>query len=80
MYVSGRARKDALEDGYRTYVTDALRDIAKNTANFNGGSSPKERWAELLDKRMKNTKEDNRTGEEIVTDVTTRAGIEVIDG
>lgn len=65
---------DAREKAYRLYAADALRYISENTANasFSGGYFM-QRFTGYDEKKV-----ENRTAEEIVEDVTKRAGITVV--
>lgn len=59
---------------YRTYVTDALKLIAENTARLSNGGCIKARFYDLLTPAC----EDARTGEQIVADVIKNAGLKVV--
>ena len=65
---------DAREKAYRLYIADALRYISENTANasYRGGYFM-QRFTGYDEKKV-----ENRTAEEIVEDVTKRAGITVV--
>lgn len=41
-------KEQLIESAYRHYVTDTLRFISSNTANFAGGSYPEERYSGLI--------------------------------
>jgi hypothetical protein len=69
-YALNKAAEDEL---CRIYITDALKVIAENTA-LEGGKMMAKRYYDILNPG----EEDNRTAEEIVEDVLSAAGIEVI--
>ena len=58
-------QRQDIEDAYRIYVTDTLRYIAANTANFGGGSYPEVRYYDLV----RPEKEETRTEAEIIAQV-----------
>lgn len=58
-------KNKAYEKAYRIYVTDALKAIADNTANYNGGSTLSMRYADIISEE----KPDERTEEEIINDI-----------
>jgi hypothetical protein len=59
---------------YRIYVADALRIVSENTAKFSGGGFVNYRLTDILFPK----KENRKTAEEIIADITKRAGIEVL--
>lgn len=59
---------------YRIYVSEALRIVTENTAKSYGGSYLDEKFSEIISGKQI----DNRSGDEIVSDIINRAGIEVI--
>ena len=59
---------------YRIYVADCLRIISENTAKMCGGAYITAKFADIINPKPA----DNRTGEEIASDIIKRAGIEVI--
>ena len=61
-------KKQAENELYNIYVTDALRMICENTANFVGGRYPNERYAALILPQ----KQETRTEEEIIAHVRKR--------
>ena len=71
-YVLSKARERANEDTYRSYIADALKAIAENTARMYGGTVMSRRYCEL------GKKPDNRSAEEVAMDVIERAGLKVI--
>lgn len=68
-----RLNERAKTEAYRIYVTDALRVVAENTARFASGNYIKARYADMIEPK----KQDNRTGDEIVSDIIKRAGLVV---
>ena len=66
---------------FRTYITDALKVIAKNTVSKNDDEYISIRWAELMEGEPIE-KNDEVEAESVVTDITTKlfkfAGSEVI--
>lgn len=60
-------------EAYRIYVTDALRVVAENTAQYVGGNYIKARYADMIEPK----KQDNRTCEEITADVVARCGLTI---
>lgn len=63
-------QKDA---AYRIYVTDALRIVAENTAQYVGGNYIKARYSDMIEPK----KQDNRTCEEITADIVARCGLTI---
>lgn len=63
-------QKDA---AYRIYVTDALRIVGENTAQYVGGNYIKARYADIIEPK----KQDNRTCEEITADIVARCGLTI---
>lgn len=59
---------------FRSYLSDALKNIAENTAKYSGGNYPTDRYAD----RVKPRKVDSRTGEEIAVDVIKKCGLKVV--
>lgn len=60
---------------YRIYVTECLRMITENTAKQRGGSYINKPFADVIGN---NKPKDERTAEEIIADISFRAGLEVI--
>lgn len=73
-YAVARYNMYQREVAYRIYVTDCLRMISENTANFAKGNYMQKRYADFLQNPVK----DNRTGEQIAADVIKKAGLVVI--
>ena len=63
-------QKDA---AYRIYVTDALRIVGENTAQYVGGNYIKARYVDIIEPK----KQDNRTCEEITADIVARCGLTI---
>lgn len=59
---------------YRVYITDALKIIAENTAKFAGGSHLTKRYVEMIGIIKPEPK---KTAEQIIDEVTKKAGLEV---
>lgn len=64
-YVTARYRRSQRELAYRFYVTDALRSISQNTANFGGGSYIQARFADIIQPKP----EDDRTSEDVIAHI-----------
>lgn len=60
-------------EAYRIYVTDALRIVAENTAQYVGGDYIKARYIDVVEPK----KQDNRTCEEITADIVARCGLTI---
>lgn len=54
-------------------MTDALRFVAENTAQYVGGDYIKARYADIIEPK----KQDNRTCEEITADIVARCGLTI---
>lgn len=68
-----RLNEKAKTEAYRIYVTDALRIVGENTAQYVGGDYIKARYADMIEPK----KQDNRTCEEITADVVARCGLTI---
>lgn len=68
-----KVSQQAKDTAYRVYVTDSLKLIAENTANFAKGQYMKARYYDIITPK----KLDTRTGDEIVEDIIKRAGLVV---
>ena len=55
-------------------MTDTLQVLTENTAKFAGGMVIKERYCDLINKK---DPADSKSGDEIVVDIVTRAGLEL---
>ena len=73
-YAIARYQSQQRDLAYRIYVSDCLRIISENTAKMGGGSYITAKFADIINPMPV----DNRTGEEIASDIIKRAGIEVI--
>ena len=71
-------RREQEEKQYRAYITDGIKAVTKNTANFAGGDILTMRWYDIFTDALNPQPEDNRTGEEIAIDMLERNGITVI--
>ena len=60
---------------YRIYVTECLRIMTENTAKQSGGSYINKPFADFIGN---NKPKDERTADEIIADISFRAGLEVI--
>ena len=65
----------SVEKAYKTYITDTLKIIAENTAEFAGGGAPTVRWADMIEPKPKDT----RTDDEIIADINKKCGLTMID-
>lgn len=65
---------DTEKEIYQVYVARCLRVLTENTAKIGGGNYIKKDYYELINPKPT----DKRTAEEIVQDVSKKAGIEVI--
>lgn len=68
-----RLNEKARNDAYRIYVTDALRVVAENTAQYASGNYIKARYADIIEPK----KQDNRTCKEITADIVARCGLTI---
>lgn len=73
-YATARFNQHQRDLAYRIYVTDCLRMATENTAKMSQGSYTAARFYDIINPKHV----DNRSGEEIATDIIKRAGIEVI--
>ena len=74
-YVISKYKDQQKEMAYRIYVTECLRMITENTAKQSGGSYINKPFADVIGN---NKPKDERTAEEIIADISFRAGLEVI--
>lgn len=72
-YCAARFVEWARAEAYRIYVTDALRFVAENTAQYVGGDYIKARYADMIEPK----KQDNRTCKEITADIVARCGLTI---
>lgn len=72
-YCAARFVELARAEAYRIYVTDALRIVAENTAQYAGGNYIKARYTDMIEPK----KQDNRTCEEITADIVARCGLTI---
>ena len=74
-YVVSKYKEQQKEMAYRIYVTECFRIMTENTAKQSGGSYINKPFADVIG----NSKpKDERTAEEIIADISFRAGLEVI--
>jgi hypothetical protein len=73
-YATARFNQHQRDLAYRIYVADCLRMATENTAKMSQGAYTAARFYDIINPKPT----DNRTGEEIATDIINRAGIEVI--
>ena len=74
-YVVSKYKEQQKEMAYRIYVTECLRIMTENTAKQSGGSYINKPFAEVIGN---NKPKDERTADEIIADISFRAGLEVI--
>ena len=73
-YVIARYKAEQREMAYRIFVTDCLRITTENTAALSKeGSYVSKRYYDIINPPPV----DDRTGDEIVLDIISRAGLEV---
>ena len=74
-YVVSKYKEQQKEMAYRIYVTECFRIMTENTAKQSGGSYINKPFADVIG----NSKpKDERTADEIIADISFRAGLEVI--
>ena len=74
-YVISKYKEQQKEMAYRIYVTECFRIMTENTAKQSGGSYINKPFADVIG----NSKpKDERTADEIIADISFRAGLEVI--
>lgn len=66
--------RESKELSYKIYVTNALKMVAENMAKYSNGSYPMQTWAEII----KPKPVDTRTGNEIVADIISKAGLTLV--
>ena len=76
-YVVSKYKEQQKEMAYRIYVTECLRLMTENTAkqSESGGSYINKPFADVIGS---NKPKDERTADEIIADISFRAGLEVI--
>lgn len=70
--------KQERDTAYRIYITDAMKLISENTAGLVGGKSMSKRFYEIA-YNDETSKQPEKSAEEIVEEVTKKAGLEVIE-
>lgn len=73
-YATSRATVNVHEKAYRSYVSEGLRVISESAANIRYGPYLKVRLSDIMYPKPK----DERTGEEIATELFSRMGIQII--
>ena len=73
-YAMARYQSQQRDLAYRIYVSECLRMIGENTAKVSSGSYMTAKFEDIINPKPV----DNRTGEEIASDIIKHAGIEVI--
>ena len=63
---------------YQAYVTDALQSIAENTSGSNKTVTLSARYIEKIQGLDASEPEDNRTGDEVISDI--RSKISILNG
>lgn len=66
--------REGKEQSYRVYVTSTLKMIAESVSKYGGGSYPMQTWAEIIEPKPVDT----RTGNEIVADIISKAGLTLV--
>ena len=74
-YVVSKYKEQQKEMAYRVYVTECLRITTENTAKQSGGSYIDKPFTDFIGN---NNPKDERTADEIIADISFRAGLEVI--
>ena len=74
-YVVSKYKEQQKEMAYRIYVAECFRIMTENTAKQSGGSYINKPFADLIGSNKPN---DERTADEIIADISFRAGLEVI--
>lgn len=73
-YATSRAAVHVHDQAYRNYVSEGLRVISESAANIRYGPYLKVRFNDIMHPKPK----DERTGEEIATELFARMGIQII--
>ena len=73
-YAMARYQSQQRDLAYRIYVTECLRMVTENTAKISNGSYTVAKFEDIINPKHV----DNRTGEEIASDIIKRSGIEVV--
>lgn len=60
---------------FRVYIADSLQVLTENTAKFAGGTVINARFYDMVTRQL--NAEEKKSGEEIVVDIVTRAGLEL---
>ena len=75
-YATARYKTEQREAAYRFYVSECLKIISENTANYGGGKFMNKSLYDVLNSHGF---ESAKNAEEIIDDIVKRAGIEVIE-
>lgn len=70
-FIIARIKAEQKELIYRVYITDALKAITQNTANFAGGSTIGIRYLEMINPR---DNEPCRSSEDIISSICAQLG------
>lgn len=74
-YATARYKTEQREAAYRFYVSECLKIISENTANYGGGKFMNKSFYDVLNSHSSASV---KNAEEIIEDITKRAGIEVV--
>lgn len=66
--------RESKEHSYQVYVTNTLKMIAESVSKYGGGSYPAQTWIDIT----KPQPVDTRTGNEIVADIVSKAGLTLV--
>lgn len=69
-----KLKQDVENELYREYISECLRMLTESTAKIVSNSYMSVSYYDIINPKAK----DNRTAEEIVIDVITKAGLEVV--
>lgn len=70
-FIIARIKAEQKEFLYRVYVTDTLKAITQNTANFAGGSTMSIRYRDIIET---SPNEPQRSSEEIISSICAQLG------
>lgn len=68
-------KREQEEAIYRIYLTDSLKVLTENSAKHAGGSMIRMRYHDIINKHE--TGADKRSGDEIASEIISRAGLEL---
>lgn len=69
-------KREQKQEAFRIYVTEALRIMTENTAKYAGGSMIQVKYYDIIN--QKSQREETKNGDEIVADIVSRAGLELV--